>query len=268
MEQALVPVRSLARKSAASAFERSKAAIDLVNQRLVTIALIWLSAIGLVSIVRIVLSPTPPQTFLHYLELTIPYLLVAISPIAGFLIARAAFPGRARFRPSSVHFSAYGKWSKLRPIEALRHDSFGPIGFMASLVIGMLLNVVMRTGEFLLAVPPLTSAAPDWGLTLFWLMAADTVMMNFFYMVCFAMALRTIPLFPKMLLYVWMIDVMLQLGIARTMAQFDLSPTIAGALGTLLDSNIDKVLISAAIWLPYLILSERVNVTYRHRVAT
>jgi hypothetical protein len=41
---------------------------------------------------------------------------------------------------------------------------------------------------------------------------------------------------------------------------------VAGALQSLLSGNIDKVMISAALWLPYLILSERVNVTFRHRV--
>ena len=38
------------------------------------------------------------------------------------------------------------------------------------------------------------------------------------------------------------------------------------ALGSLLSGNVTKVLISAAIWLPYLILSERVNLTYRLRL--
>jgi hypothetical protein len=35
----------------------------------------------------------------------------------------------------------------------------------------------------------------------------------------------------------------------------------------LLQGNIKKVMISMVIWLPYLILSERVNLTYRSRVA-
>jgi len=30
--------------------------------------------------------------------------------------------------------------------------------------------------------------------------------------------------------------------------------------------NVEKVLISICVWLPYLLLSKRVNVTYRHRV--
>jgi hypothetical protein len=34
----------------------------------------------------------------------------------------------------------------------------------------------------------------------------------------------------------------------------------------MLTGNVKKVLISMALWLPYLLLSTRVNVTYRHRV--
>ena len=41
---------------------------------------------------------------------------------------------------------------------------------------------------------------------------------------------------------------------------------MAMALGDILDGNIKKVLISVGLWLPYLLLSTRVNVTYRHRV--
>ena len=91
--------------------------------------------------------------------------------------------------------------------------------------------------------------------------------MNFFYMVCFVMALRTIPLFPKMLLYTWLLDVSLQLSIAKIMAQMATPAEVASTLVSLLNGNIDKVLLSAAIWLPYMMLSERVNVTFRHRVA-
>ena len=32
------------------------------------------------------------------------------------------------------------------------------------------------------------------------------------------------------------------------------------------DGNVKKVLISTCLWLPYLLLSKRVNVTFRHRV--
>jgi hypothetical protein len=38
------------------------------------------------------------------------------------------------------------------------------------------------------------------------------------------------------------------------------------SLADMLEGNLKKVLISVAIWLPYLLLSRRVNLTYRWRV--
>jgi hypothetical protein len=46
-----------------------------------------------------------------------------------------------------------------------------------------------------------------------------------------------------------------------------ISVTLLGlATVALVHGNIAKVLISAFVWLPYLILSDRVNITYRQRV--
>jgi hypothetical protein len=60
----------------------------------------------------------------------------------------------------------------------------------------------------------------------------------------------------------------MQLLIARQVGGIASLPGGVGeALLQLLDGNVQKVLISVAIWLPYMILSDRVNVTYRHRVA-
>ncbi len=114
---------------------------------------------------------------------------------------------------------------------------------MASLLIGLLLNVVIRSGEFLLAVPALSTAAPDWGQTLFHVMAADVAVMGFFYMVCFVMALRSVPYFPKMLLFVWGLDILAQLLIAQTISPLaGLPASVALPLQDLLTGNITKVL--------------------------
>jgi hypothetical protein len=45
-----------------------------------------------------------------------------------------------------------------------------------------------------------------------------------------------------------------------------LPANVGESLGNLLTGNTKKVLISVALWLPYLLLSKRVNVTYRQRV--
>jgi len=62
-------------------------------------------------------------------------------------------------------------------------------------------------------------------------------------------------------------DLAMQLVTARLVVEAGgVPPAVANALLHLLDGNVKKVLISMALWLPYLLLSRRVNVTYRHRV--
>ena len=39
-----------------------------------------------------------------------------------------------------------------------------------------------------------------------------------------------------------------------------------GLIRDWVEGNVKKVLISVALWLPYLLLSTRVNVTFRHRL--
>ena len=46
----------------------------------------------------------------------------------------------------------------------------------------------------------------------------------------------------------------------------DVPPAVATALHGVLEGNVKKVLISIGLWLPYLLLSKRVNVTYRQRL--
>ncbi|WP_375196236.1 DUF2569 family protein [Sphingobium sp.] len=82
------------------------------------------------------------------------------------------------------------------------------------------------------------------------------------------MALRLAPLFPRFLVMVWGVDLLAQLIIARLIADVANVPSgVDAALLDMLTGNVKKVLISAAIWLPYLLLSDRVNVTFRHRVS-
>jgi Protein of unknown function (DUF2569) len=122
--------------------------------------------------------------------------------------------------------------------------------------------MVMRLSQFLLAIPLMPPQAPPWGFALFRIMTLDMVLLSFMYFVCFAMALRKAPLFPRMLLLTWLYDLMMQIVIAREVAEAGNLP-----LQQLLIDNVHKVLISMLIWLPYLIMSRRVNLTFRHRVS-
>jgi hypothetical protein len=84
---------------------------------------------------------------------------------------------------------------------------------------------------------------------------------------CFVLALCSVPWFPKVMVFVWGLDLFIQpLIAARRQRAGGLPPMVAMPLQTQLFGNIQKVLISVAVWLPYLILSDRVNITYRQRV--
>ena len=91
--------------------------------------------------------------------------------------------------------------------------------------------------------------------------------LSFLYAVCITLALRAAPLFPRMLVYAWLCDVMMQLAIAHYAASVGGMPgELAISLQSYLTANIQKVLISVVIWLPYLLMSARVNVTFRNRI--
>jgi hypothetical protein len=247
---------------------RRSAAIPRALERLtLAFAIGWAGLFLLFASFRILASPRFTPTPQDWLGLLGPYALIALAPLAGFVLGEACFPRQARVQPRGVSLSQWGRWRKLKVGEARLHPLFGPAGFLASLLIGLLLNVGMRSFEFLLAMPALTSQAPTWGRELFVMMGASVGVMAFFYMVAFAFALHSVTLFPRMLGFAWLLDILIQLLIAQRIgAMPDVPAAVAVPLADLLRGNITKVLISALVWLPYLILSERVNVTYRHRV--
>lgn len=253
----------------ARGLERRSAAIPrTLSQWIVVIATGWAILFLLASTLKLLFPASPVHNVGDLVPMAVPYFLVAVAPLAGYLIAAGSFPSGAPTEQPQIRLSFYGKWQRLSTADARANPVFGPAGFMASLLIGLLLNVVVRSLEFLAAVPALNHHAPAWGQAMFHLMAADVIVMSFFYMVCFVMALRAVPLFPRMLLFAWMLDIAAQLIIAQQIgAMADLPAQVALPLRNLLEGNITKVLISAVVWLPYLILSERVNVTYRQRAS-
>ena len=246
---------------------RSAAVPRTLNRKIGAIATAWLIVFGLASVLRLTFPASPFDSAADFLGTALPYLLIAVAPIAGYRIAAGSFPDGVITAQPDIRLSVYGKWRRLSVLDARANPAFGPTGFMASLLIGLLLNVVLRSFEFLTAMPAVSGGAPQWSQTLFHLMAADVVVMSFFYMVCYVMALRSVPLFPRMLLFVWALDIAAQLFIATRIAHTaDLPLIVSQPLRDLLYGNIQKVFISVFVWLPYLILSDRVNCTYRQRI--
>ena len=101
-----------------------------------------------------------------------------------------------------------------------------------------------QAAEYLAAMPVLSGDVPPWLSNLHMVMTLDVVLLSSLYTIAFVAALRRAPLFPRLLVAVWVIDLVMQLGIAKTVAVGGLPENVAVALQGLLEGNIKKVLIS------------------------
>jgi hypothetical protein len=246
---------------------RSAGLVRQLDAHLRTVMLTWVTCASLICGLRFAFPATPYTSGLGSIASFLPYALVIAAPVTSLLLALSWFPKNTLFAQPEMRFALYGTWRSLDCLSARAHPLFGATGIMASLLIGMLVNIPMRAGEFILAMPAIGGQAPGWLQILFAAMIADVAVMTSLYAVAFAMALRLVPLFPRFLVLVWALDISAQLWIARAVSSVDdVPPEVAASLQGLLEGNLKKVLISICLWLPYLLISERVNVTYRRRM--
>lgn len=244
---------------------KSSAVLLQLQTRLDRILLVWLFLAGLACAARIAFSPLNEPIGV---QIVLPYVLLVCAPVASIILALRWFAdgddqGQPQFR-----FARAGQWRAIERPEARLHKLYGAGGIMVSLLVGMLLNVPIRALEYLGAMPAVSGDVPPWLVVLHTMMTLDVVLMTCLYAVAFVAALRHVPLFPRLLVAIWGLDLAMQLITAQLVAGMPgLPPVVATALQALLWGNVQKVLISMALWLPYLLLSRRVNVTYRSRVA-
>lgn len=243
---------------------RSKSAALLlgIEDRLDSILKYWLLIAGLASAARIALGSAPVASLSTFAS----YMLVVVAPFASTLLALRWFSdGHLQPQPKT-RLARLGSWLPVNRDEAEGHYLYGTSGIMVSLLVGMLLNVPVRAAEYLAAMPPLPAVAPHWLSVLHFAMTFDVVVFTSLYMIAFVAALRRVPLFPRLLVAIWIADLAMQLATAQMVGSTHVPASVAAALHALLLGNVKKVLISMALWLPYLLLSTRVNVTYRHRI--
>jgi len=244
---------------------RSATLLVAIDTRLDRILKFWLLGAGLLSAARIGLTAHPIvgaglSTFASYM-------LLVIAPFASTMLGLYWFrDGHLQPQPT-IRLARAGRWQSLTRAEAARHPLYGPSGFLVSLLVGMMLNVPVRAAEYMAAMPPIPEDSPAWLQSLHLAMTFDVVLFGSLYMIAFVAALRRVPLFPRLLVAIWMGDLTMQLVTAEMVTRAgDVPLQVATALQGLLEGNVKKVLISVALWLPYLLLSKRVNVTYRSRV--
>ncbi|MCF2514822.1 DUF2569 domain-containing protein [Sphingomonas sp. G124] len=225
---------------------------------------IWVGVAILACALRVAVSPihSVPD-----LSTFLPYILLVGAPLASMMLALHWFKNGDGLPQPRTRLARYGRWRNVERVEAQQHPLYGSNGIMVSLLVGMLLNVPVRALEYLAAMPAIAGNVPLWLSTLRFVMTLDVVLLSSLYTIGFVAGLRRVPLFPRLLVAIWLIDIVMQLGIATAVAGTQGLPgQVARALHALLDGNVKKVLISVCLWLPYLLMSKRVNVTFRHRV--
>jgi hypothetical protein len=247
-------------------FRARSAALSIkINDRLDLILKCWLLGAGIASVARIgsVHYTVPVAGFSTFAS----YMLLIVAPFASTLLALHWFRNGDTQRQPVTRLARVGSWRSMSEGEAKRHSLYGTSGIMVSLLVGMMLNVPLRAAEYLAAMPPIPVAPPQWLSALHFAMTFDAVVFSSLYMIAFVAALRRVPLFPRLLVAIWLGDLAMQLFTAELVTRSgDLPQGVAEALQNLLTGNVKKALISIGLWLPYLLLSKRVNVTYRHRV--
>jgi len=235
------------------------------NMRIVV--LVWVALASALCGLRLGAPVTAIPSGIASLGSALPYLLIVAAPVISLFLALSWFPRGALLAQPEIRLARFGTWRTLDCVTQRNMPLFGATGLMASLLLGMLLNVPIRTIEFLTAMPAPGGSAPGWLASLYTLMLADVVVITSLYAIAFVMALRHVPWFPRFLALVWAFDLLAQSSIAKVMTSVpDVPPAVSTALEGLLIGNSKKALISIAIWLPYLLLSRRVNLTYRSRV--
>ena len=248
------------------ALSSAKGAIGL-EANLIRIMFVWVMALSFAAGLRLAFPALPIVHAPDYLAAGLPYALIIAAPIMAIALALRWFPKGIVLSQPQLRLARVGRWRDLDSSTARRDPLFGVGGFMFSLLVGILLNIPLRTLEFMSAVPAAGPGAPIWYGVLFGALLANLVVLSSLYALAFVAALRAVPLFPRLMLAIWLIDIMMQFVVAYTVANTaGLPPKVADSLFMLLNNNVKTAVISAALWCPYLLLSRRVNLTYRLRV--
>ena len=215
---------------------RSASLLITLDNKLDRILFWWLIIAGTASIARIALTPhklpmAPVSTFASYM-------LLVVAPFASTLLALRWFSDGDLHPQPSIRLARVGRWIPISRQQAQAHPLYGTTGIMVSLLVGMMLNVPVRAAEYFAAMDPLPQAAPHWLSVLHFAMTLDVVLFGSLYMIAFVAALRRMPLFPRLLLVIWLADLTMQLATAQMVSATHIPAPVADAVHTLLIGNV------------------------------
>lgn len=224
----------------------------------------WVLLLGAIAVLKAANPVNPPHNAAESIALLLPFLIVAAAPVLGYRIGTWLF---ASCEQPALRLAIYGNWRDATP-EELDKGKKGWRSFAwFSLVSGILLNVPFRAFEYLASIPAVTSNDPLWAHVLQRAFTMDCAVACFAYAMCFAAAVQRSPLFARALVTAWLIDIALQAMIAVQVGQAAGIPTyLLEPMNALLAVNLKKVAISISIWLPYLLISDNLNLLLRKRV--
>src|SRR5262249_9084368 len=104
---------------------------------------------------RAAFAATPVRDASSQIAQMFPYILVVSAPVVALVWALRWFPRGIQFAQPETRLALWGRWQGIAPAEARSMPNYGATGLMASLLLGMLLNVPVRMLEFLAAIPAL-----------------------------------------------------------------------------------------------------------------
>src|SRR6476646_9200495 len=214
---------------------RSAAILRTLDTRLDRIVIGWLIVAAAASALRII-----PRSMIAPVSVgeILPYFLLVLAPAASVVLALRWFANSDRLLQPQFRLSRIGRWTNVSRGQAERHPLYGASGIMVSLLVGMLLNVPVRAAEYLTAMPPVPASAPHWLQTLHFTMTLDVVLFTSLYAIAFVAALRRVPLFPRLLLAIWLGDLAMQLDTAQIVTSTGVvPPAVASALEHILTNN-------------------------------
>jgi hypothetical protein len=101
------------RNYAAGLQRRSRALVRFLDMRIELLINAWIAVVVLAGLAKVALAPGRVLTGYDALAMVLPYLLVALAPVAGYRVAAGSFPRGLISAQPAVRLARIGNWRDL-----------------------------------------------------------------------------------------------------------------------------------------------------------